>query len=133
MSTNRRSLDVRVAEKQRLLEAEMKKLKAYEAQLKALNAKKRDEDRKARAHRLIEVGAAVESILGEPITKEMLPQLLDFLERQERNGKYFSKAMGVNRTEEVQHESEQDDGAGDSFGENTTAAYNEYVKFYPES
>ncbi len=92
-NSNRRSLDERVAEKQRLLEAKIQEMKACEAQLKALTAKKRDEDRKARTHRLIEIGGAVESVLGEPITHEMIPLLLDFLETQERNGKYFSKAM----------------------------------------
>ena len=95
MGDNRRPLEVRIAEKQRLLEAEKKRLKEYENQMKLLNAKKREQDRRERAHRLIEVGAAVESVLKAPITNDMLPRLLDWLESQEKRGAYFSKAMGV--------------------------------------
>ncbi len=93
MSNNRRTLEERLADKQRLLEAERQRLKEYEYQMRQLNAKKREEDRKARAHRLIEIGATVESVLGEPITKEMLPSLLDWLELQEKNGNGLSAAM----------------------------------------
>lgn len=95
MGDNRRPLEVRIAEKQRLLEAEKKRLKEYENQMKLLNAKKREQDRKERTHRLIEVGATVESVLKAPITNDMLPKLLDWLESQEKKGRYFSKAMGV--------------------------------------
>lgn len=38
-------------------------------------------------------GGAVESVLGRPIEEDELPKLITFLQRQERNGKYFSKAM----------------------------------------
>ena len=113
MSTARRTLDERLAEKQRLLEAEREKLKAYEAQMRALTAKKRDEDRRARTHRLIQIGAAVESVLHQPFTEDMIPLLLDFLERQERNGKYFSRAMGVIDTENADAGDEQGGAAED--------------------
>ena len=49
--------------------------------------------RKARTKRLIEVGGAVESVLGHPIEKEDIPNLIAFLEQQEKRGNYFSKAM----------------------------------------
>ena len=97
MGDNRRPLEVRIAEKQRLLEAEKKRLKEYENQMKLLNAKKREQDRKERTHRLIEVGATLESVLKAPITGDMIPKLLDWLESQERKGSYFSKAMGITR------------------------------------
>ena len=51
-----------------------------------------------RNHRLIEVGAAVESVLGKPIEKDDIPKLIGFLNKQEQNGKYFSTAMGVKET-----------------------------------
>ncbi|MCR5767945.1 MAG: DUF3847 domain-containing protein [Lachnospiraceae bacterium] len=113
MSTARRTLDERLAEKQRLLEAEREKLKAYEAQMRALTAKKRDEDRRARTHRLIQIGAAVESVLHQPITEDMIPLLLDFLERQERNGRYFSRAIGVTDTGNADAGEEQGGAAED--------------------
>ncbi|MCC8101202.1 MAG: hypothetical protein LIP11_02750 [Clostridiales bacterium] len=45
------------------------------------------------ASRLGGTGGAVESVLGRPIEEDELPKLIAFLQRQERNGKYFSKAM----------------------------------------
>lgn len=95
MSTPKHSLDERVAEKQKQLEEMLKKVKQQEAQLKQLEAKKKEEDRKNRAHRLIEIGGAVESVLGCPITKEDIPKLIFYLQDQEARGHYFSKAMGI--------------------------------------
>ena len=46
----------------------------------------------------IEVGAAVESVLGKAIEKDDIPKLIGFLNKQEQNGKYFSTAMGVKET-----------------------------------
>ena len=54
---------------------------------------KASDERKKRTKRLIEVGAAVESVLKQPIEKEDLPKLIHFLEQQEERGNYFSKAM----------------------------------------
>lgn len=48
---------------------------------------------KARTKRLIEIGAAVESVLGRPIEKDDLPNLIKFLKDQEDRGRWFSKAM----------------------------------------
>ena len=39
------------------------------------------------------MGGAVESVLGHPIEKEDIPNLIAFLEQQEKRGNYFSKAM----------------------------------------
>lgn len=83
MGTSRKeqieNYDKRIAElqerKKRLLQAEKQK------------------ERKERNHRLIEVGATVESVLGNPIKKEDLIKLKSFLELQERNGHFFSNAM----------------------------------------
>lgn len=62
-------------------------------QVKQLKARKSQEERKARTKRLIEIGASVESVLGRPIEKEDLPNLIKFLEDQENRGRWFSKAM----------------------------------------
>ena len=78
-------------------EEKIAKLREKQAQLKAqekqLLAKEREKERKARTKRLIEIGGAVESVLGRPIEKEDLPLLIDFLQRQEERGNYFSNAM----------------------------------------
>ena len=67
-------------------------------QIKELEKKQAEENRRKRNHRLIEVGAAVESVLGKPIEKDDIPKLIGFLNKQEQNGKYFSTAMGVKET-----------------------------------
>ena len=63
------------------------------AQKKAILQREKEIQRKARTRRLIEVGGAVESVLGHPIEKEDIPNLIAFLEQQEKRGNYFSKAM----------------------------------------
>ena len=85
-----------MAEKKPLEEriAELKKRQAQlKAQEKALKAKQSQAERKARTKRLIEIGGAVESVLGSPIEKDDLPKLINFLRQQEDRGEYFSKAM----------------------------------------
>ncbi len=103
MSTPKHSLDERVLEKQEQLQRMLEKAKQYEAQLKMLEAKKKEQDRKNRAHRLIEIGGAVESVLGCPIVKEDIPKLIFFLMELEEQGHRFSNAMGV-RTMEIESE-----------------------------
>lgn len=72
--------------------------KNLKEQIKELEKKQAEENRRKRNHRLIEVGAAVESVLGKPIEKDDIPKLIGFLNKQEQNGKYFSTAMGVKET-----------------------------------
>ena len=66
---------------------------ALHERIKKEKAKLRAQERKARNHRLIEVGATVESVLGRPIEKEDLPKLQKFLQDQEDRGGWFNKAM----------------------------------------
>ena len=79
------------------IDERLEKLKKQKEELKAkekkLLAQKASAERKKRTKRLIEVGAAVESVLKQPIEKEDLPKLINFLEQQEERGNYFSKAM----------------------------------------
>ena len=83
MSKSSRSLEERALEKQKQLDKLLEKVKHYEAQIKQLDDRKKDEDRRRRTHRLIEIGATVESVLGRPIEKEDLPLLIRFLEYQD--------------------------------------------------
>ncbi len=84
----KRSIEERIAELQ-------KRQEQLKAKKKALKAKQAQAERKARTKRLIEIGGAVESVLGYPITKDDLPKLIVFLKQQEDRGNFFSKAMGV--------------------------------------
>lgn len=70
-----------------------KKMAQLKEQKKALLARQSAEERKKRTKRLIEIGGAVESVLGRPIPTEDLPKLINFLKQQEERGHYFSKAM----------------------------------------
>lgn len=94
MSTTR-SLEERVYDKQAQLEKLLEKAKQYQAQIKQLESRKADEDRKKRTHRLIEVGASVEAVLGREIHSEDLPSLIKFLQNLESNGHLFSEAMST--------------------------------------
>ena len=90
MATEKRSIDERIAE----LQAKQKQLKEQEKRLKA---KQSEAERKKRTKRLIEIGGAVESVLGKPIESEDLPKLVAFLQQQEQRGGFFSKAMQQKR------------------------------------
>lgn len=64
-----------------------------EAQEKAIKKRKSEDERKKRTRRLIELGGIVESVLGRDTTEEDKIRFLNFLKKQEANGKFFSKAM----------------------------------------
>ena len=59
-----------------------------------LEKRYKEEQKKARTHRLCQIGGAVESVLGDTIEEADIPKLIGFLKRQEENGCYFSRAMG---------------------------------------
>ena len=54
-----------------------KKMEQIKAQKKAILQREKEIQRKARTRRLIEVGGAVESVLGHPIEKEDIHILID--------------------------------------------------------
>lgn len=79
-----------IKEQREKLKAQIAKLQARE---KLLAGKDRVQERKARTKRLIEIGATVEKVYGQPIEKELLPYLIEFLEGQNARGNYFSSAL----------------------------------------
>ncbi|RGS35221.1 DUF3847 domain-containing protein [Coprococcus eutactus] len=93
MGKSTRTYEERIQEKDLRIEKLQQELKQYEAQRKQLRKRQKEEERKIRTHRLIEIGAAVESVLGRAIEIEEIPTLIAFLNKQEANGKFFSKAM----------------------------------------
>ena len=52
-------------------------------------------DRKARTKRLIEIGGAVESVLGRPFREDDHLRLMNFLKQQEANGGFFSDTSEI--------------------------------------
>ena len=93
MGKSTKTYEERIQEKDLRIEKLAQELKRYEAQKKHLEKRRKEEERKIRTHRLIEIGAAVESVLGRCIELEEIPKLIAFLNKQEANGKFFSKAM----------------------------------------
>lgn len=93
MGKSTKTYEERIQEKDLRIEKLAQELKRYETQKKQLEKRKKEEERKIRTHRLIEIGAAVESVLGRCIELEEIPKLIVFLNKQEANGKFFSKAM----------------------------------------
>ncbi len=107
MSIAKRSLQERVTEKDLQIEKKMQELRQLQEQRKKLESRKKEDERRQRAHRLIEIGAAVESVLGRAIEEDELPRLLRYLRLQEERGRYFSKAMATET--EKEHDSQVSD------------------------
>lgn len=99
-------------DKARLKEAEARKRKAdKEKARKSFNqAYNSSDDRRARAHRLIQIGAICEEVYGDQITEgSMQDALRDFLRGQENRGGFFSKAL--NEAKAASGAPEADDAA----------------------
>ncbi len=75
------------------IEELQKKQEQLKAQERALKKRQSEETRKKRTKRLIELGGIIESVLGRDTTEDDKIRLLNFLNKQERNGHYFTKAM----------------------------------------
>ena len=87
-----RSYEERIAELQ-------KRRNQLKEQEKDLQRRAKADERKKRTRRLIEIGATVESVLGREFTDSDKVRLLSFLQMQERNGKYFTRAMNRDNAE----------------------------------
>lgn len=93
MSSQRKTYEERLAELEKREQESLKKAKQYSAQKKALDRQLKEIERKKRTNRLCQVGGAVESVLGCAIEIDDIPKLIEFLNKQEINGRFFSKAM----------------------------------------
>lgn len=111
MAKQRKTLDERIQNCTTKEEEMLEKLKQYQAQRKQLERRKKEEERKIRTHRLIQIGGAVESVLGRAVTEEDVPKLIAFLKKQEANGGYFSKAMQPSTAPKTSEGADEGDGA----------------------
>lgn len=109
MAKSTRSLEERIQEKDHRAQKLIEQAKQVEAQRKELQKRQQAEERKKRTHRLIQIGAAVESVLGSSIEEEELPKLIAFLTKQEANGKFFTKAM--QKSPDTAHRKEKSEGS----------------------
>ena len=79
MAKSTRSLEERIQEKNLRAQKLIEQAKKTEAQVKQLEKRQQAEERKKRTHRLIQIGAAVESVLDMSIEEEYIPRLITFL------------------------------------------------------
>ena len=97
-----------------------KKQQDLKAEKQKLIAKHKEEERKRDAHEKILLGGAVLSVLGRPYIEGDEKRLQEFLEKQERNGKYFTSAMNRNLPPPApeltpdQNDTENNDGSNDT-------------------
>lgn len=110
MAKQKRTLDERIQNCSTKEEEMLEKLKQYQAQRKQLERRKKEEERKIRTRRLIQIGGAVESVLGRAVTEEDIPKLISFLKKQEANGRYFSKAMQYSTVPKASEGADEGDG-----------------------
>ena len=93
MPRSTKPIEQRIDEKDSEIQKYLDKARQLQEQKKLLEKQKKEADRKARTKRLIEIGASVESVLGRDFRDGDNIRLMNFLKAQERNGKYFTKAM----------------------------------------
>ena len=98
---SKRSLEERIKEKDDKAQELLNQAKKYQDQAKALERKMKEEERRKRTKQLIEIGGVVASVLGREFEEGDNIRLMNFLKMQERNGKFFSKAMNRERTESI--------------------------------
>lgn len=79
-------------EKLEEIRVKQEQLRALERDMKKRHA---ENERRIRTKRLIELGAIIESVLGRETTEEDKVRLMNFLKKQENNGKYFTNAMNA--------------------------------------
>ena len=91
--SSKRTLEERIHEKDAQWQKAIAKARQYEKQKRQLERQKSLADRKQRNHRLIEIGACAESVLGRAFRDGDNIRFLIFLKQQEKNGGYFTKAM----------------------------------------
>ena len=114
----KRTLEERIADEERKETEAMERARQYAAKKKQLERQKREQDRKKRTKRLIECGAVAESVLGRPLVDGDATRLMNFLNLQERNGNYYTRAMGPGDTEFGKAESEKAEKPDDETGTN---------------
>lgn len=116
---SKRTLDERIQEKDNMMQQLLDRAKQYEAQIKQLEKRKKEEERKARTHRLIVIGGVVSSVLDRDFVDGDDMRLMNFLKQQERNGNYFSKAMNKGAPDTAKKETVSDTESSDVLSEQT--------------
>ena len=93
MPRSSKSFEERFDEKDEQIQKHLEIVKQIKEQKKDLEKRQKEKERKERTRRLIQIGAAAEKILGRPFNESDHIRFMNFLIKQEYNGKYFTRAM----------------------------------------
>ena len=93
MARSTKSYEERLLQLEKREQESLEKAKQYAAQKRELKKRQKDVETKNEPTGSVQIGGAVESVIGSAIEEEDIPKLVGFLKRQEANGKFFSKAM----------------------------------------
>ena len=125
---SKRTLEERIVIKDDEIQKLLDKANELKAQKRQLEQKKKMEERKARTHRLIVIGGAVASVLGRELVDGDELRLMNFLKQQERNGKFFSKAMNKKTPDTANNDSVDDTSSFISSIPDETGSQNAYTE-----
>lgn len=96
MPRSSKSFEERIDEKDEQIQKHLEIVKQIKEQKKDLEKRQKEKERKERTRRLIQIGAIAEKILGRPFLDEDNIRFMNFLQKQEINGRYFTRAMNEN-------------------------------------
>ena len=116
----KRTIEERVAEQEKKLENALLRVQQYKEQLKALENRKADEEKKHRTHMLIVCGAELSALFEHTLTEDEIHIVVNHL-RDEMNRGIFrleKKEMPVQEMTRVpvQEVKKEEDEFGDAFG-----------------
>lgn len=89
MSGETRTIETRIAEAEERFQKALEKAKKEEAQLKQLQARKSEQERKERTHMLIVCGAKIASVYGgHYLSSDEIQTVCDYLKEQKELGRF---------------------------------------------
>ena len=112
----KRSVEIRVAEKEKQLEIAMQKVQQCKNQLRDLNNRKSDEERKKRTHQLIVLGAEVSALYGHTLTTDEVHAVINFLRQQKEEGVFSIEEKKFEELETREEAEEKEKEQEDAFG-----------------
>ena len=93
MPRTRKTYEEQLESNENEIQKHLNKVKELKEQQKGIRRRKRKADRNARTKRLVEIGAVAEKVLGREFKEGDNERFMKFLNRQEYNGKFYSRAM----------------------------------------
>jgi hypothetical protein len=98
MPRSNKTFEERMDEKDEQIQKHLAIVKQIKEQKKDLEKRRKEKERRERTRRLIQIGAVAEKVLDRPFTEDDHIRFMNFLQRQENNGKYYSRAMNDNHS-----------------------------------